>query len=132
MTRAFAGFRWKNAVQRVVGGSRDIHGNRWLWVSACIYGHLLAELLHLSVQTLMSRTPGAVSISASRPGKICPVGEGTCLTSAPMCRRPLQRNLAEHLLWLAKDRAHAVPNLAKLHTLSWKVHSALEEVMSPL
>ncbi|CAL5229378.1 g12692 [Coccomyxa viridis] len=41
--------------------------------------------------------------------------------------RPLQRNLAEHLLWLAKDRAHAVPNLAKLHTLSWKVHSALEE-----
>ena len=48
--------------------------------------------------------------------------------SAPVCRRPLQRNLAEHLLWLAKDRAHAVPNLAKLHTLSWKVHSALEEV----
>ena len=45
-----------------------------------------------------------------------------------MCRRPLQRNLAEHLLWLAKDRAVAVPTLAKLHSLSWKVHSALEEV----
>ena len=45
-----------------------------------------------------------------------------------MRRRPLQRNLAEHLLWLAKDRAVAVPTLAKLHSLSWKVHSALEEV----
>ena len=48
-----------------------------------------------------------------------------------VCRRPLERSLAEHLLWLAKDRAVAVPQLAKLHTLSWKVHSALEEVQHP-
>ena len=45
-----------------------------------------------------------------------------------LCRRPLQRSLAEHFLWLAKDRGMAVPNLARLHTLSWRVHSALEEV----